>query len=200
MDQQKPYDSTGSQQSGSESSRQQQSQYNQRHPYEGEKLPGDPLAITLGIVSLVFFFIFCWCYGVISIITLVISIVGLVVANKNIAQYHADPGRYSYSTFKSVQNARVINIIGTIVSGLVTFILLILLLFFGSIFYALIDGNWDDLRNLDNQELYEDDYYEEPMESTTDEWQYYENETDSVQQETDSTTYQVQEIETPEEE
>ena len=43
-------------------------------PDAGEKLPADPIALTLGIVSLVSFFVFCWCYGVIALITLVISI------------------------------------------------------------------------------------------------------------------------------
>jgi hypothetical protein len=185
MENQENYDSSHSHQSNNDGKR-QQSQSSFKHPYEGLKLPGDPLALTLGIIGLVLFFTLCWCYGVISIITLVISVAALIVANKSIAQYHADPERYSYNTFKSVQNAKIIGIIGIVISGLVTLILLILLLFFGSIFFAIMDGNWDKLDNLDDPTFYEENYYDDSLEESTDDWQYYEN--DTIPETIDSTS------------
>jgi hypothetical protein len=189
MDQKEPYDSSRSHQSTNNGNG-QQSQDSRKHPYEGEKLPGDPLAITLGIVSIVLFFVFCSCYGVISIITLIISIAGLVVANKSIAQYRIESHRYSYNTLRSVQNARVINIIGTVLSGLVALTLIILLFFFGSIFYAIMDGNWDTLKHIDTfeKEIYEDDNFR--VEERTDTWQY-EEEIDTLNQESDSVDLQI---------
>jgi hypothetical protein len=190
MDQREPYDSSRSQQSGDENASRKKSQKQYRHSYEGEKLPGDPLAITLGIVSLVFFFIFCSCYGIIAVITLIISIIGLITANKNIRLYHAEPERYSYNTFRSVENARIINIVGVVLSGLVTAILIFLLLFFGSIFYAIIDGDWENLKHLDtfNEEIYEDDTFR--VEEQSDTWEYGE-EIDTLSQRTDSLDLQI---------
>lgn len=194
MENQENYDSSHSHQPGSgNAGNRQQSQSSFKHPYEGQKLPGDPLALTLGIIGLVLFFTLCWCYGVISVITLVISVAGLIVANKNIKQYHADPERYSYNTFKSVQNAKIIGIIGTVISGLVTLILLVLLIFFGSLFFAIMDGNWDKLDHLDDPDFYEEDYYDDSFEESTDDWQYYEN--DTIPEAMDSTnTLQIDAI------
>ena len=53
---------------------QQQNQGNYQFSYQGEKLPGDPSAISLGIVSLVLLFIGCLCYGIPAVITLILSI------------------------------------------------------------------------------------------------------------------------------
>ena len=191
MDQREPYDSSRSQQSRDENASRKQPQH--RHSYEGEKLPGDPLAITLGIVSLVFFFIFCWCYGVIAIITLIISIIGWIQANNSIAMYHNEPDRYSYDTLRSVQNARVINMVGAILSGLVTLIMLILMLFFGTIFYQVIDGDWENLRNLNNDDYLEESY-DDSLEQSTEDWQYNEVDADTVIRQVDSTTYQIEGI------
>lgn len=174
---------------------QQQQQYqnqgNYQFPYQGDKLPGDPIAITLGIISLVVFLIGCWCYGVIAIFTLIISIIGLVVANRSLRLYKSDPSRYSQSSERSVNTGKILNIIGVVISGIVCLLLLILLLFFGGIFYSLFNGKFegfDEYNKRQEESIF--DYDEES--SSEDDWKYYDQEElDSL--ETDS-TLQIEEV------
>lgn len=163
-----------------------QNQGSYQFPDQGEKLPGDPIAITLGIVSLVVFFIGCWCYGIIAIFTLILSIIGLVIANKSIKLYRSDPNKYSQSSEKSVGIAKIINIIGVSLSSLVCFILLVVIIFFGSIFVAAMNGELNDFKDLESHRK-ESSYDNEEASETEEEWKYYdEEELDSLETETDS--------------
>lgn len=165
---------------------QNQNQGNYQFPYQGEKLAGDPSSITLGIISLVLFFVGCWCYGLVAIITLILSIIGLIIANRSLKVYNSDPSKYSQSSFKSVNIGKIINIVGVAISGLVCFVILIVAIFFGSILMAAVNGELDSLDDLDqyNNESYYDDDYEESQEDQ--DWQYYEEETDSIKTDLDS--------------
>jgi len=164
----------------------QKNDYGNKHPYEGQKLPADPLALTLGIVSLVIFLVLCWCYGVVAIITLILGIIGLIQANRSLKTYRSNPDKYSQSSLRSVENGRVLNIISLVLSGIVTLALIIIALFFGSLFYAIMDGDWENLRNLNEfeQEVYGED--DEVLEESTEDW-IYEDEIDTMELETDTT-------------
>lgn len=171
---------------------QQQNQGNYQFPYQGEKLPGDPSAISLGIVSLVLLFIGCLCYGIPAVITLILSIVGLVIANKNLKTYHADPTKYSQSSLKSINIGKILSIIGVALSSVVCLILLIIALFFGSILAAAMDGKFDTFKGFENQQ---NESISSDKESTSEEeWKYDdEEELDSLETETDS-VLQIEEI------
>jgi hypothetical protein len=171
---------------------QQQNQGNYQFPYQGEKLPGDPSALTLGIVSLVLLFIGCLCYGVPAIITLILSIIGLVIANKNLKTYRADPTKYSQSSLKSINIGKILSIIGVALSSLVCLILLIIALFFGSILAAAMDGEFDAFKGFENQQ--NESIYDDEESTSEEEWKYYdEEELDSLETETDS-VLQLEEI------
>ncbi|ARN78397.1 hypothetical protein BST97_10590 [Nonlabens spongiae] len=159
--------------------------YGNKHPYEGQKLPADPLALTLGIVSLVIFLVLCWCYGVIAIITLILGIIGLVQANRSLKIYRSNPDKYSQATFRSVQNGRILNIISVVLSSLVTIGFLILALFFGSIFYSIMDGDWENIGNPDQfeQRIYGED--DGVLEESTDDW-IYEDDIEDIDAEPDT--------------
>ncbi len=163
----------------------QENNYGHKHPYEGQKLPADPLALTLGIVSLVIFLVLCWCYGVVAIITLILGIIGLIQANRSLKAYRSNPDKYSQSSFRSVQNGRILNIISVALSGIVTLALIVIALFFGSLFYAIIDGDWDNLRNLDEfeQKVYGED--DGLLEESTEDW-IYEDEIEDIDVEPDT--------------
>lgn len=163
----------------------QENNYGNRHPYEGQKLPADPLSLTLGIVSLVLFITLCWCYGVVSILTLVLSIIGLVQANRSLKQYRSKPDKYSYSTLRSVQNGRILNLISAILSGIVILAFIIIAIFFGSLFYAIMEGNWDQIKNPDQfeQRVYGED--DGILEESTDDW-IYEDEIEDIDVEPDT--------------
>lgn len=171
---------------------QQQNQGNYQFPYQGEKLPGDPSAISLGIVSLVLLFIGCLCYGIPAVITLILSIIGLVIANKNLKTYHADPTKYSQSSLKSINIGKILSIIGVALSSVVCLILLIIALFFGSILAAAMDGKFDTFKGFENQQ---NESISSDKESTSEEeWKYDdEEELDSLETETDS-VLQIEEI------
>ncbi|WP_452220033.1 CCC motif membrane protein [Lacinutrix salivirga] len=83
------------------------------------KLPADNSAQTLGIIALVIVVLGCCC-GFVSVISLILSIVGLVNANKSIREYLEHPESYSPNSFTNVKNAKIINIIALIISGIIT--------------------------------------------------------------------------------
>ena len=84
------------------------------------KLSADPSSLVLGIVSLVIILAGCCC-GLFTIVSLTISIVGLVMANKSLREYAIEPENYSFGSYKNVNTARILNIAGIVLSGLVLF-------------------------------------------------------------------------------
>ncbi len=150
-----------------------------------QKLPGDPLALTLGIIALVLFVIGCFCYALPAIITLVLSIIGLVSANKSIKLYAADPEKYYQGSYQSVKNGRIINIIAVILSGLGVLIFIIIAIFFSALltselgdqFKEGFNDGWNDSMNDDG--YYEDDAGNmdetDTYETTEDDWKYEED-------------------------
>jgi hypothetical protein len=171
---------------------QQQNQGNYQSPYQGEKLPGDPSAITLGIVSLVLFLIGCLCYGIPAIITLILSIIGLVIANKNLKTYQADPSKYSQNSLKSITIGKTLNIIGMALSSLMCLTLLVITIFFGSILAAALDGGFDAFKGFENRQ--NKSIFSDEESTSKEEWKYYDDEElDSLETETDS-VLQIKEI------
>jgi len=59
------------------------------------KLAADPLALVLGILSLVLGIAGCCCYGITAIIPLVLAIVGLISANRSLKEYRQNPEAFS---------------------------------------------------------------------------------------------------------
>jgi hypothetical protein len=153
------------------------------------KLPADPLALTLGIISLVLFLIGCWCYGLIGIITLIMSIIGLVAANKSVKLYNANPDQYAHSSYKNVSTGKILNIIALVLSAIACLFVIIIVIFFGAIFASVMNGEFKGFEdfnkavNTDNEETYEEDYqYDESQDGVYE----YEEERDSLNQSGDS--------------
>lgn len=104
------------------------------------KLPADPLALILGIFGI--FTGICGCcllYGITSIIPLIISIIGIVVANKSMRLYKEKPEEYSESSRSNVSVGRILNIISVVFNGVIFLIVIVGLLFFGTFFYKMFD-------------------------------------------------------------
>lgn len=123
------------------------------------KLPGDPTSLILGIVALVIGIAGCCCYGVSAIIPLVLAIIGLVMANRSIKEYDANPDGFSAVSRSNMSTAKVINIIAVIFNGIVFLIFGIILLIYGSIISAAMLGGFQDLEGSDNP--WGDDTWEE---------------------------------------
>src|SRR5690606_21355923 len=130
------------------------------------KLPADPLSLILGIIALVIIIGGCCCYGIPAIISLVLSIIGLMSANRSLAEYDANPEAYSHQSRSNVAIAKVINIIAVILSSLATLIMIGFLILYGTILsfdlfdnYEFNNRNWDEEEQTD----YEYDYEEEQI-------------------------------------
>ena len=123
------------------------------------KLPGDPTSLILGIVALVIGIAGCCCYGVSAIIPLVLAIIGLVMANRSIKEYDANPEGYSAVSRSNMVTAKVVNIIAVVLNGIFFLIFGLILLVYGSIFSAAMLGGFQDLDGRDNP--WDDDTWEE---------------------------------------
>ncbi|WP_299764197.1 CCC motif membrane protein [uncultured Dokdonia sp.] len=105
------------------------------------KLPADPLALILGIMGIIVGVGgCCFASGITAIVPLVVSIVGIVTANKSLRIYGQNPEGYSESSRSNVSMGKVLNIISVVFNGIVVLILLVFLLFFGTLFYNIYDA------------------------------------------------------------
>ncbi|MEM9681410.1 MAG: CCC motif membrane protein [Bacteroidota bacterium] len=118
------------------------------------KLPADPAALILGIISLVLGVAGCCCYGVTAIVPLILGIIGLVVANKSLREYQTHPEAFSPISKGNVVTAKVLNIIAIVLNGLVVAIVIVFFILYGTLFSAAVFSGM----NNDNYEYYDDDY------------------------------------------
>lgn len=123
------------------------------------KLPADPSSLILGIVALVIGIAGCCCYGISAIIPLILAIIGLVMANRSIKEYDANPESFSAVSRSNMVTAKVINIIAVVMNGIIFLIFGIILLIYGSIFSAAMLSGFQDLDGRDNP--WDDDTWEE---------------------------------------
>ena len=80
------------------------------------KLPADPLALVFGIISIIVGFTGSCCGGYLSLVTLGLSIAGLVMANKSLELYRNNPSKYSESSRNNVSVSRVLNIVSIVLN------------------------------------------------------------------------------------
>ncbi len=140
------------------------------------KLPADPLALILGVVSLVLGIAGCCCYGFTAIIPLIMAIFGLVQANKSLKEYAEHHEAYSPQTRSNVNTGKILNIIAIVFNGIIVFLTIIGLIFFGA---ALSSDFLEDIENNNQNDideeviLIEEDstegtWQDEPYETTND--------------------------------
>lgn len=125
------------------------------------KLSADPASLILGILSIALLLI-GFCCGLIAPIALILGIVGLVMANKSIREFEAQPEIYDHKSRSNVGIGRILSIIGIVLSGLFLLITLGLFLFFGKLAnddQFLKDFRWEIERNQHvNDSIIEDEY------------------------------------------
>ncbi|MCF8379105.1 MAG: hypothetical protein K9H49_05970 [Bacteroidales bacterium] len=103
-------------------------------------LPNATVVIVLGIASIVL----CWCQGIFG---LILAIISLILANRDLALYNANPENYTVSSLNNVRNGRTIAIIGLVLAAAFIFILLVSFLFLG-LNFALFP--WDMIRDFNH--------------------------------------------------
>jgi|GEM_PF-377846 len=84
------------------------------------KLSGDPAALVIGIISLVIIMFGCCC-GLFAILSLALSIIALVMATKGLKEYLLESENYSLASYKNLNAAKIIGIIGIVLSSLILF-------------------------------------------------------------------------------
>ena len=87
-----------------------------------QNLPNSNTILVLGILSIVF----CW-WKLVSIAGIVMGIITLVLAKREIAAYNEAPKKYTISSLNNVRTGRTCAIIGLIIS-VVIFVLAVLFL------------------------------------------------------------------------
>ncbi len=85
-----------------------------------QSLPNANTVLILGIVSV----IICW-WHLISLIGIILAIITLVLAGKDLALYHSRPGVYSQASLNNIRAGRICAIIGLIISVIVFFIVML---------------------------------------------------------------------------
>lgn len=98
-------------------------------------LPNATAILVLGIISIVG----CLCYGIVG---LGCGIAALVMAQKALREYNANPGGFTRSSFNNTKAGRICAIIGTILSGLYFIYFLVIIAIFGTAFMS--SAPWDN--------------------------------------------------------
>jgi len=125
------------------------------------RLPADSSAMTLGIIAIVILFLGCCC-GLFSVVSVVLSIIGLVSANKSLRLFSENTEVYSSLSYTNVKNAKVLNIIALVLSAMVTLLYLAYFMIYGVLLTTILMDAYDDMDN-DSYYEWENDslYYEE---------------------------------------
>jgi len=101
-----------------------------------QNLPNSNIILIMGILSIVF----CWWHFV-SLVGIILGIITLVMAHKEMAVYRAHPDRYSLGSLNNVKTGRTCAIIGLTISIIIfVFVLLLIVGFIATLpFWGMIE-------------------------------------------------------------
>jgi hypothetical protein len=107
--------------------------YNQGRPQVST--PNSTEVMVLGILSIVF----CWCWGVLSII---LGIVTLVLANQGEREYRKSPHLYTEVSYRNLRTGRTCAIVGLCLAGVTILGVIIYFIVFGTFLFNMVQTNW----------------------------------------------------------
>ena len=142
------------------------------------KLSADPSSLVLGIIALCMTVIL-GCCGF-CIIGLILSIIGLVSANKSLREYQLNPNAYSPNSRQNVSTAKVLNIIALVLSSIMTFVFLIYFIVYGAFMFSSLKNEFN--KDFNQTDTISYDYNEEESDQQADNDTIY-NYQDSLNQE-----------------
>jgi hypothetical protein len=124
------------------------------------KLPADPIALILGIVSLVVGFAGCCCYGIFAFVPILLSIVGLIMANKSLKEFDQNQQVFSPQSRNNVVIAKALNIISIVINSIIFISVIIVFIFYGTLLSQDVFKNYKKEYQIENQyEMEEDSTY-----------------------------------------
>lgn len=106
-------------------------------PFMQPSLPNSTAVLVLGILSIVG----CFCYGFTG---LILGIIALVLSGKGNDLYLQNPNMYSEQSYKNMKAGRVCAIIGTSLSAVGLVIIIIQLVFWGTMLSTI---PWETISN-----------------------------------------------------
>jgi len=140
---------------------------------EQQKFPADPSAMTLGIIALVLTLANCCC-GLLLPVALVLSIVGLVKANRSLHEYRHNAENYYPQSRSNVYNAKVLNVISLIINSLISLIMLLYFLFYGAFVFSELSKEYPFYQeyHYENDDYHYDDSEEQQIEEEEDQEEF----------------------------
>lgn len=127
------------------------------------KLSSDPIALILAIISLVLGVLGCCCYGILAFIPLLLSIIGLVLANNSLKEYYQNQEAFSIQSKNNVDLAKTLNIVSIVINGIIFLFGIIVLLIYGTIISSSVLNGIEQKDNFEKLE-YQLDSLETPNE------------------------------------
>jgi hypothetical protein len=110
-------------------------QFNQQFGNSGQvPLPNATAVLVLGIISIAL----CWCYGIVA---LACGIIGLVLGNKGMALYKANPSAYTLTSYNNLKGGRICAIIGLSLGALTIIFFIVYFLVVGTFLYSIGSAN-----------------------------------------------------------
>ncbi len=98
-----------------------------------QPVPNSVGVLVLGILSIVF----CWCYGIISII---LGIIAIVLSNQAERIYQANPGAYALASYKNMKAGKICAIIGMSLAGLYILFLVVYFFIVGTLAFGALNA------------------------------------------------------------
>lgn len=121
------------------------------------KLPADPIALILGIVSLVVGFAGCCCYGIFAFVPIILSIVGLIMANKSLKEFDQNQQVFSPQSRNNVVIAKTLNIVSIVINSIIFISVIIIFIFYGTLLSQDVFKNYKKEYQIENQYEIEED-------------------------------------------
>ncbi len=98
-----------------------------------QNVPNSVGVLVLGILSIVF----CWCYGLLSII---MGIITLVLANQGEKAYQLNPSLYTVASYKNLKAGKICGIIGLSLAAIFIIFLIVYFIVVGTVALGAFKG------------------------------------------------------------
>ncbi|MFC7356318.1 hypothetical protein ACFQO1_01355 [Jejudonia soesokkakensis] len=126
-----------------------------------QNLPGESTITTLWIIALVCVLLGCCCGIVSALPALIVSIISLVMANKNIKLFQANPGEFLAHSYSSVKTGKIMSIINIVLSSIIFLGYMLYFLIYGAFIWTalatgLTNGAFNEFSDDFNSETYEE--------------------------------------------
>lgn len=105
-------------------------QFNQQFGNGQVPLPNATGVLVLGIISIAL----CWCYGFVS---LTCGIIALVLGNKGMDVYKANPSAYTLSSYNNLKGGRICAIVGLSLGALTLIFWIVYFVIVGTAIFSL---------------------------------------------------------------